>query len=488
MKTTTRLRKGILASSICAAIVAPNLLPQLANAHGYVSEPPSRAYACRLALNSDCGGATYEPQSVGEAAKGFPALGPADGKIASGGVRPDFSAVDEQSASRWHQTVIDSREINFAWYYMIGHKTTGWEYFITRSDWNPNAPLSRAAFETTPFCTVDGGGMPPRDDLQPGPGRDTHACSLPADRSGHHVILGVWTIDDTAAAFYNVMDVNLQLDGGPAPEWRQVSSINPQRDLQVGDKVKARAFVGGVESQPFSAQVSIDSPEEGLGANWSHKLAKRINDTQTLIRAGQSNDEGSVNPVQGANLIFAKPESGVSGYQLDFEAAPGDDAYLHLHGLNPEYVLQDGKTSVDFSVMTNRKLQVTASLFDAAQQQVGYARQQVDATTAPIALQATSVAGPHVLKVVGVDKAGRILLQDERPVQLQAGGGGEFDFTYPQSIEAYKAGTSVLQPKTGDVYECKPFPAEGWCRIYSQNANQYEPGVGSHWQDAWIKR
>ncbi|QHG67479.1 N-acetylglucosamine-binding protein GbpA [Pseudomonas putida] len=463
---------------------------QLANAHGYTSEPPSRAYACKLGTNTGCGQPMYEPQAVGEAPKGFPARGPVDGKLASGGVRSDFSLLDEQSANRWTLTPIKQREIAFNWHYTEGHKTTGWEYFITKTGWNPNAPLGRDAFEPTPFCTVDGQGKPARGEGQPtsGPALVKHQCTLPAGKSGQHIILGAWTIGDTAFAFYNVMDVDIQVDGGPVPEWPQVGSINPHRDLQVGDKVKARAFVAGSESAPYSVTVAIENAEEGLAPNWSYKLAKRINETQSLVQAGQLDNDGNIKPEQGANNIFAKPETGISSYQLDFEGVPVDDSYMHLHDLKPDYSLTDGKANIDFTVMTNRKLQVSARLFDSANQQVGFARLDVDATTSPVALPVTSVEGEHLLKVVGVNKTGRILLQEERVVQLKAAGGEDYDFEFPQSIASYKEGTRVLQPKTGEVFECKPFPFEGWCKSYSASANHYEPGVGSNWQDAWIKR
>lgn len=489
MSTRKHLRR-VVTSSAWLAIAGVGMHAQMASAHGYASEPPSRAYACRLGLNTECGAATYEPQSVGEAEKGFPARGPADGKLASGGANSNFAPLDEQSANRWSLTPIKQREIAFDWYYTEGHKTTGWEYFITKAGWNPNAPLGREAFESTPFCTVDGHGKPARGEGQPtqGPAIEKHHCTLPADRSGHHAILGVWTIADTAMAFHDVMDVDIQAEGGPAPEWPRVGSINPHRDLQVGDKVKARAFVAGSESAQFSASIVIESAEEGLAPNWSYKLAKRINETQSLVQAGVLDGDGNIKPVQGSNTIFAKPETGISSYQLDFEGVPVDDSYLHLHDLKPEYTLTDGKASLDFTVMTNRNLQVSARLFDSANQQVGFTRQDVDATTRPMMLQADTVAGEHLLKVVGVNKAGRILLQEERTVQLKAAGGDGHDFEFPQSIASYKAGTRVLQPKTGEVFECKPFPFEGWCKSYSASATQYEPGVGSHWQDAWIKR
>lgn len=486
MSTRKNLRK-MVATSAWLVMAGTGMHAQLANAHGYASEPPSRAYACRLGLNTGCGQPMYEPNSVGEAPKGFPQFGPEDGKIASGGVRPDFALLDEQSANRWHLTPIRDRVIDFDWFYTTGHKTTKWEYFVTKSGWNPNAPLSRDAFEATPFCSVDGHGKPATggEEAGQGPAPEKHRCTLPADRTGHHAILGLWTVADTAAAFHNIIDVDIQAEGGPAPEWPPVGSINPHRDLEVGDKVKARAFVGGVESEQYSTTIVIERAEEGIAANWAYKLASRINESQALIKAGKFNDDGDIEPVQGSNTLYAKSESGVTRFELDIDAAAGEPGYMHLHDLKPEYMLKEGKTTLDFTVMSNLSLQVSARLFDAANKQVGFVRQQVEGT-GKLVLDAASVEGAHTLKVVGVDKRQRVLLQEQREVTLKAAGDG-YDFEFPQSIASYKEGTRVLQPKTGEVFECKPFPFEGWCKSYSENANHYEPGVGSNWQDAWIK-
>lgn len=38
---------------------------------------------------------------------------------------------------------------------------------------------------------------------------------IPANRTGYHIILAVWDVDDTANAFYNVMDVNVKNGQGP---------------------------------------------------------------------------------------------------------------------------------------------------------------------------------------------------------------------------------------------------------------------------------
>lgn len=473
------LRKGLLASGICAAIASAALMPQLASAHGYIQDPPSRDQLCKIGQNTDCQNGVDWPPSAGEFPKGFPASGPADGKIIGGHI---FPVLDEQSANRWHLIPLDKHEIEFEWAYTEAHVTTKWEYFITQRDWNPNAALARSSFDNTPFCTVEGRGVRADDASQP-----KHNCAIPSDRSGHHVILGIWTIGDTQMAFHKAVDVDIQADGGPAPEWRQVGTINPHRDLKVGDKVKARAFISGSESEQYSASVTIDTVEEGAAPNWSHKLARQINDTQVLVSAGQKDAEGNIEPVQGSNIIFAKQESGVSNYEFSFEGSP-PDATMHLHGLKPEYALKEGKATVDFTVMTNRDLKVRATLFDANNRQVGFQRQDVKSTTVPFALEATSGEGKHVLKLVGVNKEDKVLLQQEHELSLVAHDGGDYQYVFPESVGSYKAGDRVLQPKTGEIYECKPFPHSGYCSQWSTSANQFEPGTGSNWEMAWDKR
>ena len=61
-------------------------------------------------------------------------------------------------------------------------------------------PLTRSALEPEPFLTVDFGGQRP-------PFTVTHTGTLPAGKSGRHLIYGVWDIADTGNAFYSCADV-----------------------------------------------------------------------------------------------------------------------------------------------------------------------------------------------------------------------------------------------------------------------------------------
>lgn len=171
----------------------------LAWSHGYVEFPESRSYYCKKIVNTDCGPVQYEPQSI-EGPKGFPQYGPQDGKIASAGIS-DFAPLDVQTVDRWQRVIPDSRDVIFRWKLTARHKTTKWEYFITKTDWNPNTQLSRDQFELTPFCKFERVEFPAEI--------VEHGCKLPKNRHGYHVVLAIWTIDDTPNAFYQAIDFEL---------------------------------------------------------------------------------------------------------------------------------------------------------------------------------------------------------------------------------------------------------------------------------------
>ena len=54
---------------------------------------------------------------------------------------------------------------------------------------------------------------------------DKHSCTIPDDKSGHHVILAVWTVGDTDAAFYNPADVNILAEPSLPGGWSSVGGI-----------------------------------------------------------------------------------------------------------------------------------------------------------------------------------------------------------------------------------------------------------------------
>lgn len=197
-------RSWLLASGMALALMFVIIVfSGKALAHGYIDSPSSRADLCAKGVNKKCGFIIYEPQSL-EAHKGFPAAGPADGKIAS--ADGAFPELDQQSATRWSKVSITPGTTTFHWTIEANHATTSWKYYITKQNWNPDEPLTRASFDLTPFCSVEYKGKQP-------PHSYSDTCEVPS-RTGYQVILAVWEIADTANAFYNVIDVDF---GGGSP-------------------------------------------------------------------------------------------------------------------------------------------------------------------------------------------------------------------------------------------------------------------------------
>lgn len=199
-------RKIFFPVLLMLAMLVPSLIHL--SAHGYVLSPASRGYQGSLDKASlgysvafgKYGSVINEPGSL-EAPKGFPALGPADGKIASanGSIGGD-TMLDLQTADRWKKTNINTGVNAFIWKYLAYHATAKWHYYMTKQGWDPNKPLSRQDLEL--IGTVAHNGTPPQDNV-------SHQITVPANRTGYHIILAVWDVADTTNAFYNVIDVNV---------------------------------------------------------------------------------------------------------------------------------------------------------------------------------------------------------------------------------------------------------------------------------------
>lgn len=188
--------------------------------HGHVFEPSSRAYiAWQKGLLdygqlNQCEAGKFFPQAEAGLKDSYApddnpnSLPPADGKIASGN-QPGMAFLDEPG-SHWEKHDVRSFDrLDVKWDFTANHVTRRWNYFITKSDWNPNQLLSRSQFEDEPFYVVQFGQKPywsHADSMKP-PIPTMHALTLP-EREGHHVLLAVWEVADTGNAFYQIVDLN----------------------------------------------------------------------------------------------------------------------------------------------------------------------------------------------------------------------------------------------------------------------------------------
>ncbi|USD40086.1 N-acetylglucosamine-binding protein GbpA [Vibrio sp. SCSIO 43135] len=459
-------------------------------AHGYVSEVEEGVAASRGALcsfpapdtgekNTNCGDAQYEPHSL-EGEEGFPELGPKDGEIAGAGLER-FSNLNEQTADRWVKRPITAGIQNFEWTFTVNHVTRDWKYYITQPNWNPNGVLARSSFDLTPFCVIDGGMVQP-------PMRVVHQCDVP-EREGYHVILAVWDVGDTDKAFYNVIDVNFDDDTPTLPGWENVGTIYATQDLNVGDTVYTRVFDNAGENVGYRTELTIDESNTDA-KKWSHNLATKINAEQSDIKAGQYN-EGEFTPAYGTNPIYSSSDINSVEIGYDLVTPPMPDPVLYIDGLESHYEIGGGAVSLDLNLTAEGDLKSELTVYNHGREALAnWSGLLADGTSHPITLELSkSEPGHHMLVQVIKDADNNVISQETLDFHLNEEDttpppSEEYDFVFPDGLSSYTEGTKVLASDNG-VYQCKSFPNSGFCQQWNEGSNAFEPGVGSHWQQAW---
>ncbi|WP_380282748.1 lytic polysaccharide monooxygenase [Kitasatospora purpeofusca] len=193
------MRKRHIVGAALAAVAVPLAMAVPADSHGFINLPPSRSALCGSGVVKNCGDIQWEPQSV-EGPKGFPAGGPADGTICAG-ADARWAPLDNPRNGAWPTTKVTAGgQQTFTWEIEARHSTTNFRYFLTKQGYDPAQKITRASLDLTPFLTV------PYNRRQPD-AITKHTATLPTGRTGHHVVVAVWDVADTANAFYSCTDV-----------------------------------------------------------------------------------------------------------------------------------------------------------------------------------------------------------------------------------------------------------------------------------------
>ena len=354
------LMKMIKTQLAVVASVAAMSLSVESFSHGYVSEPKSRSYLCKLGDNTGCGAVQYEPQSVEgiDGSPRFPVGGPADGTIAAAG-SPAWSELNAQTPARWSKNDIAAGTNVFTWTFTANHTSRDWRYFITTPEWDRLQPLSRSSFELTPFCEYDGAMVRPPMTVQ-------HSCEVPS-RQGYQVILAVWDVGDTAASFYNAIDVNF--DGNDTPviadnAFFEVGTISGAIALSEGDTIYTRVMDTNGENISLSASYTATAATSGAAA--SLELSRVIN-AQGYFYAGEKTGD-TYTPIAGANKIYAMGHDDIQSIEVAVEFADvASDYGVTLSNVDSLIeITSAGMADVRFTVSTNGAMNIVATLFDSS--------------------------------------------------------------------------------------------------------------------------
>lgn len=420
------LGKAILASSFMLVILACFMvMADRVSAHGYVESPASRGYLCKLGTNTDCGAVVYEPQSL-ETTKGFPAAGLTDGKF--GSANGIFPKLDEQSSTRWSKVNVTSGQTTFTWKFTANHATTDFRYFMTKSTWNPNSPLTRDQFDLVPFCTYDMDGAQPPFTL-------SHTCDIP-QRTGYHVILAVWDVDNTANAFYNTIDVQFGTSSGgdtTAPSAPAgVSATNIGTTSATVSWNAASDNVGVTGYRVFNGSTQIGSTTGALSLNLTGLTSSTTYNITVKAVDAAGNVSASSNTASFTTLAVTAPDT----------TAPTAPSGLHVMGSpTASSMMLMWNASTDNVGVTGYRIYNGSALVAT-----------VNGTTTDYTVTGLSAGTTYSFSVRAIDAAGnQSAASTISGTTAPAGNGGTAPAWAPGV--SYTAGTLVTY--NGATYECR---------------------------------
>ncbi|PRY37370.1 lytic polysaccharide monooxygenase auxiliary activity family 9 protein [Umezawaea tangerina] len=216
------------------AVLYTALAVGTAAAHGAVVSPVSRSaacgadgaqpqpVACKAALSASGPKASAEWDNIRVAnVKGRDRETIPDGKLCSAGLR-EYAGLDLARAD-WPTSKVVTGAVKITYRATIPHKGT-FRLYLSKDGYKPENPLRWADLEEQPFMTV----------TDPPLVKDAYtlAGSVPAGKTGRHVIYTIWQNSDTPDTYYSCSDVTLvagasQAGAAPPPGSPQPGSPQP---------------------------------------------------------------------------------------------------------------------------------------------------------------------------------------------------------------------------------------------------------------------
>jgi predicted carbohydrate-binding protein with CBM5 and CBM33 domain len=335
-----RKRHGTVLASVAvtlAAVGATLFFAPPAWAHGAMMIPGSRTFlcyedaitstgqivphnpACQAAIAQSGPTPLYNWFAVGNrsgAASGETVGFIPDGKLCSGNSNYyDFSGFDQASPD-WPKTHLTSgATIQIRYNKWAAHPGT-WYLYITKDGWDPTTPLTWADLESTPFSTV----TDPPSVGDPG-SIDSYYywnATLPANKTGYHIIYSVWARSDSTETFYGCSDV--VFDGGNG----QVTGIGATAPPPTTTPCSATYAITNTWPGGFQAQVTVSNPTTSTLYGWTVSWVTADDETITSSWNGTLSQAGSLATMTNAawNNVLAPNGSLTFGLTANETSSP----------------------------------------------------------------------------------------------------------------------------------------------------------------------
>lgn len=330
-------RKVILAGvAVVFAALTTGALATPAGAHGAMESIGSRTFlcyedgltstgqivpqnpACQAAVASSGTTPLYNWFAVGNrtAAGGTVGTIP-DGKLCSGNSNYfDFSGFD-QARNDWPTTHLTSgATVTIKYNKWAAHPGT-FNLFITKDGWDPTKPLTWSEVESVPFSTATN----PASVGDPGSVSSYYywTATLPANKTGYHIIFSQWVRSDSTENFLGCSDVMFDGGNGNVTGIGAGASPPPNPTPCSAAYTITNSWPGG-----FQGQVTVTNPTASTMYGWHVSWTMPDGETISSSWNGTLSQAGSLATVTAAswNSQLAPAATTSFGFTANFSGTP----------------------------------------------------------------------------------------------------------------------------------------------------------------------
>jgi chitin-binding protein len=333
-----RIRRTFLATAIgvlttLATVVA---MAPSASAHGAMISIGSRTFLCyedgltssgqEIPQNPACQAATatsgvvplYNWFAVGNrTANGGKAGVIPDGKLCSGNSNYyDFAGFD-QARSDWPITHLTSGSTFTVKYNKWAAHPGTFNLYITKDGWDQTKPLTWADLETVPFSTATN----PPSVGDPGSVSSYYywTATLPANKTGNHIIFSQWVRSDSTENFLGCSDVKFDGGNGNVTGIGAGAPPPPTTTPCTASYAITSSWPGG-----FQAQVTVTNPTTSPMTGWTAGWTVAEGETVTSSWNGTLTQAGSLATVAAAGWNSRLAAGGTTnfGFTATYNGTP----------------------------------------------------------------------------------------------------------------------------------------------------------------------
>lgn len=300
-------------------------------------------------------------------------------------------------------------------------------------------------------------------------------------RTGDAVLFTRWQrIDEHGEGFYNCSDIHIEGTTNPFPWFDKGPYIPESIQPKAGETVRFRVL----DSTPAIKEiVDITVPITASNVSptvWGKQLADQLASSANIVKVGVRKDNSIVFDAANIkdNLVYLANDKNSTHISIGSGGGnpdPGQPVKAVIAGSTS---VKAGEKFTLTSTGSTGKAPLTYQWFNNFTSSGG--KGEILTTPSVTYTAPTENKGYPYIVNLGVVDADRKASGAQVTLTVDFGSGGG------DSHPAYKAGTDY---KAGDKvsnkganFECKPWPFTAWCKEAG-----YEPGVATHWDQAWIK-